>query len=38
MSEKEYLYLLCQVPGLGEVSLFRLQEHLGNFKGVWHAE
>lgn len=38
MSEKEYLYLLCQVPGLGAVSLFRLQEQFGNFKGVWHAE
>lgn len=37
MSEKEYLYWLCHIPGLGAVSIRRLYEYFGSFRAVWNA-
>ena len=37
MSEKEYLYWLCHIPGLGAVSIRRLYEYFGSFRAIWNA-
>ena len=38
MPEKEYLYFLCQIPGIGAISIFRLREFFGGFREIWNAE
>lgn len=36
--EKEYLYRISHVPGLGAVSIRRLKEFFGSFHAVWHCK
>lgn len=38
MTEKEYLYWLCQIPVLGTVSIHRLWERYGSFEAVYSIE
>ena len=38
MLEKEYLYFVCQIPGIGAISIFRLREFFGGFREIWNAE
>ncbi len=35
ITEKEYLYMITHVPGLGAVSVRRLKEYFGTYKAVW---
>lgn len=37
MTEKEYLYLLMHVQGIGAVSIFKLHEYFGSFREIWMA-
>jgi len=37
MTEKEYLYRLMHVPGLGAASLYKLHEYFQSFREVWKA-
>lgn len=36
--EKEYLYWLCQVPGLGAVKIRKLWKQFGSFKEIYNIE
>ena len=36
--EKEYLYWLCQIPGIGAVSMARMWELLGSFERIYNIE
>lgn len=36
--EKEYLYWLCHVPTLGAVTIKRLYEYVGSYKGIFNIE
>lgn len=38
MEEKEYLYYLMHVPGIGAVSIFRLHEYFRSFRAAWTAD
>lgn len=38
MSEKEYLYWLLHVPGMGAVSIFKLYEYFGSFREIWKSD
>lgn len=35
MTEKEYLYQLVHVPGMGPVTIFKLREYFGSFREIW---
>lgn len=36
--EKEYLYWLCQIPGLGAVTIDRLYDYCGSFQDIYNIE
>lgn len=36
--EKEYLYWLCQIPGIGAISMARLWEHFRSFERIYNIE
>lgn len=36
--EKQYLYLLCRIKGIGAVTLRRLWEELGSFQSIYYIE
>ncbi|WP_313069660.1 DNA-processing protein DprA [Lacrimispora sp.] len=36
--EREYLYWLCHVPFLGAVSIKRLYDYMGSYKGIYNIE
>ena len=36
--EKEYLYWLCQIPGVGAVSMARLWEKFHSFERIYNIE
>lgn len=38
MTEKEHLYLLMHVPGVGAVTLHKLYEYFHSFREVWMAD
>lgn len=38
MTEKEYLYLLMHVPGVGAVTLHKLHEYFHSFREIWMAD
>lgn len=38
MSEKDYLYWLCQIPVLGAVTIHRLYERYGSFRAIYNME
>ena len=36
--EREYLYLLCRMKGLGAVTIRKLWEELGSFQAAYYIE
>ena len=36
--EKEYLFMLSHVTGLGAISIRRLGEYFGSYEAVWNCE
>lgn len=36
--EKEYLFMLSHVTGLGTISIHRLRDYFGSFEAVWNCE
>ena len=38
MTEKEYLYFLIHVTGMGPVSIFKLYEYFESFREIWMAD
>lgn len=37
LTEKEYLYFISHVTGVGAVSIFKLREYFGSFRAAWTA-
>lgn len=37
MTEKEYLFMLSHVPGIGAVTAFKLKEYFKSFENIWRA-
>ena len=38
MTEKEYLYFLIHVTGMGPVSIYKLYEYFKSFREIWMAD
>ncbi|MEG2350808.1 MAG: DNA-processing protein DprA, partial [Hungatella sp.] len=36
--EKEYLYCLCQIPGMGAVTIKKLWKQYGSFETIYNIE
>lgn len=37
MTEKEYLFMLSHVAGIGSVTIYKLKEYFHSFERIWHA-
>lgn len=37
MTEKEYLFMLGHVPGIGAITVFKLKEYFKSFEKIWKA-
>lgn len=38
MTEKEYLFMISHVPGIGAITVFKLKEYFQAFGEIWRAE